>query len=171
MYEYIPNPKTKKAKVIGTVLFLSSLALFAASGIPVFAYRGVLQFVSIALLTASILLIGRFAMKAFVYRIDQADGVWELTVDELSRTSRVTVCRLELAKLQKVEVWKKGTKAPKGTRVYNYCVDIAPENTCLLVFSDGAYAPYDKKICIRLQPDDKMTEILSSFVKETDDEL
>ncbi len=154
MYEYIP--KTKKAKTVGSVLFFLALALFAASGFPIFAYRGVLQFISIVLLTVAILLLGK---KQYIYRIEETDFV----VEELSRSSRVTVCRLETAKLLTIQPWK---KAPKGVRIYNYCVDIAPENAYLLTFEDGAFAPYCKEICIRFQPDEKMIALLGGIRHE-----
>ncbi len=159
MYEYIPNPKTKKAKTIGSVLFFLSLAVFLASAFPIFAYRGVLQFASIALMTVSVLLLGKYAAKSYIYRIEETDFV----IEELTRTARTAVCRLELAKLLKIEPW---TKAPKGTRGYNYCVDIAPEGSYLLTFADGAYAPYDKAICVRFQPDDKMAALLKEMQHE-----
>ncbi len=157
MYEYIP--KAKKVKVVSSALFFLALALFAASGLPIFAYRGVLQFVSVLLFAVSLLL---FCKKQYIYRIEETD----LVIEELSRSARVTVCRLEKAKLQKMEKWQKGLKPQKGAKIYNYCVDIAPENSYLLTFTDGAYAPYCKDICVRFQPDEKMVRLLGGLQNE-----
>ncbi len=171
MYEYIPNPKTKKAKILGTALFFVSLGLFLASGIRGLAYRGILQFVAIAMMTAAILIIGRFLTRSYVYRVEKAEDGYDLIVDELTRSTRTTVCRLELAKLLRAEPWTKDTKPPRGTRIYSYCVDIAPDGSYILCFADGAYAPYEKEITLRIQPDERLVEILTSFIqKETDHE-
>ncbi len=167
MYEYIPNPKTKKAKVLGTVLFFLSLAVFFLSGFKGLAYPAVLQLCAIVMMTAAILIIGKYLTHSFLYRVEETDGVWEFAVDELTRSSRVTVCRLELAKLVRVEAVTKGFRFPKRAKVYNYCVDIAPTDSYLLTFSDGAFSFDDKEILVRLSPDARLLEIFSSFIKET----
>lgn len=170
MYEYIPNPKTKKAKVLGTVLFFLSLAVFFVSGFRGLAYPFVLQFCAVVLMTAAILIIGKYLTHSFLYRVEEVDGVWELAVDELTRASRVTVCRLELTKLLRVEPITKDFRLPKGAKVYNYCVDLCPTDSYLLTFSDGAFAFDNRELLVRLSPDTRLLEIFSSFLKETEHE-
>lgn len=166
MYEYIPNPPKKKAKTVGMTLFILSLVIFFVSGIEGVAYPAILQTVAVVIMTAAILLVGKYLTRAYRYRVEKTNGEYELIVDEISKTSMVTVCRLELQKLCKVEAWKKGYKPPKGVKIYDYCVDIAPTDSYLLTFLDGAFSMNGEKIYVRLSPDERLTEILETFLKQ-----
>ena len=157
MYEYIPNPKKKKAKVLGTVLFFLSLVLFAMSGFKAFAYTGVLQTVSIAMMSAAILIMGRYLLKSYLYRIEE-NG--DFVVEEISRTMCYAVCRLELSKLTDLRPWSKEAK-PKKVKLYNYCVDLAPADSYRLTFLDG-----EETIYIRFSPDEKMLSLLQAALAE-----
>lgn len=163
MYEYIPNPPKKKAKVVGTTLFAISLVIFFVSGIAGMAYPALLQTLAVVMMTAAILIVGKYLTRAYRYRVNKTGGEYEFIVDEISKTSMVTVCRLDLAKLCRVEEWTKGFKPPKGAKIYDYCVDMAPSDSYLLTFLDGAFSMNGEKIYVRLCPDERLTEILTSF--------
>ena len=166
MYEYIPNPPKKKAKTVGMTLFVLSLVIFFVSGIAGMAYPAILQTVAVVMMTAAILIVGKFLTRAYRYRVEKTGGEYEFIVDEISKTSMVTVCRLELAKLCKIEPWTKGYKPPKDARIYNYCVDIAPADSYLLTFLDGAFSVNGENIYVRISPDEKLTEILEGFLTQ-----
>lgn len=166
MYEYIPNPPKKKAKTVGMTLFFLSLAVFLVSGIAGVAYPAILQMIAVVMMTAAILLVGKYLTRAYRYRVEKTNGEYEFIVDEISKASMVTVCRLELLKLSAVEAWTKGYKPPKGAKIYNYCVDIAPRDSYLLTFLDGAFSMNGEKIYVRICPDEKLTEILEGFLAE-----
>lgn len=174
MYEYIPNPPKKKAKTVGMILFILSLVIFFVSGIAGIAYPAILQMVAVVTMTAAILIVGKYLTRAYRYRVDKENGEYELIVDEVSKTSMVTVCRLELQKLCKVEAWTKGYKPPKGAKIYDYCVDIVPRDSYLLTFLDDAFSMDGERIYVRICPDERLTEILETFWKQnggTPDEL
>ena len=166
MYEYIPTPPKKKAKTVGMTLFILSLIIFFVSGIEGMAYPAILQMVAIITMTVAILLVGKYLTRAYRYRVEKTNGEYEFIVDEISKTSMVTVCRLELSKLSAVEAWTKGYKPPKGARIYNYCVDIAPADSYLLTFLDGAFSMNGENIYVRVCPDERLIEILENFLKQ-----
>lgn len=166
MYEYIPNPPKKKAKTVGMTLFILSLVIFFVSGIKGIAYPAILQTAAIVLMTAAILLVGKYLTRAYRYRVERTSGEYELIVDEISKTSSVTVCRLELQKLCKVEAWTKGYKPPKRAKIYDYCVDVAPTDSYLLTFLDAAFSMNGEKIYVRISPDERLIEILEGFLKQ-----
>ena len=166
MYEYIPNPPKKKAKTVGMTLFILSLVIFFVSGIEGIGYPGILQTAAIALMTAAILLVGKYLTRAYRYRVDKTNGEYEFIIDEISKTSSVTVCRLELSKLRRADAWTKDYKPPKKARIYNYCVDVAPTDSYLLTFLDGAFSMNGERIYVRISPDERLTEILETFLKQ-----
>lgn len=161
MYDYILLHKNKKAKALSLGFFIASLILFALGGYRGFAYRWILQALSFSFLAAAILVFGRFLARVYAYRVDKGDdGEYEFCVDEVSREGRVCVCRLLLADLLAVEPFdKKGID--KGQKLYTYTVDIDPGETLLLTFRDRG--DEEHPILLRVSPDEKGKEILSSF--------
>lgn len=153
MYEYIPEGKRNGIKGLCMGLFAGGVILFMSSGLEGMLYTGLMQTVAILLLAVSIMLMGRYLLRHYLYRIsDDGEGL-DFLVDELSRRGRYTVCRLGLSHLLSAQAWSDETKPPRGQKLYNYCVEIKPRDSWILEFEDG-----EDRIYIRLSPDDTLKQ-------------
>lgn len=151
MYEYIPEGKRSGMKRLCFGLFAGAILLFFASGFEGIFFPALMQTVSVLVITLTIMLMGRYLLRHYLYRVaDDGEGV-DLRVDELSRRGRVTVCRLSLSQLVSAREWSDEIRPPRGVKIYNYCVDIKPTDSWLLEFEDGGQSIY-----IRLSPDEKL---------------
>ena len=160
MYEYIPEGKRSGMKRVCFWLFACAILLFFASGFEGVLYPAIMQTVSVLIVAVTIMLMGRYLLRHYLYRIaDDGEGP-DFRVDELSRRGRVTVCRLALSQLVSAKEWSDETKPPRGVKIYNYCVEIKPRESWILEFEDG-----DDRIFIRLSPDDKLKQYFAEAVK------
>ena len=107
------------------------------------------------------MLMGRYLLRYYTYRVEEINGGVDFTVTEITRRGGTTVCRLGLGQLCAVKVWSDENKPPRGKKIYNYCVDARPSESHLLEFADGGDVIY-----IRLTPDARMLDILTSAVRE-----
>ena len=161
MHQYIPEGKRTGMKIVCLVLFGVGAALFfLPAAIQNLPYQGLYQTAGVAVITAAIVLMGRFLLRHYLYRIgDDGEGV-DLVVDELSRRGRYTVCRLSLSGLVRAEAWSAESRPPRGKKLYNYCVDVMPQDSWILEFEDG-----DDRIFLRLTPDETMKRMLADAMK------
>jgi hypothetical protein len=160
MYEYIPEGKRSGMKRLCFGLFASAILLFFASGFEGILYPAVMQTVSVMIIAVTLMLMGRYLLRHYLYRVaDDGEGM-DLRVDELSRRGRVTVCRLALSGLVAADPWGEEIQPPRGVKIYNYCVEIKPADSWLLEFEDG-----EGRIYIRLSPDERLKEIFRSAVE------
>ena len=161
MYQYIPEGKRTGMKVVCLALFGAGAALFfLPAAIQDLPYQGLYQTAGVAVITAAIVLMGRFLLRHYLYRIgDDGEGV-DFVVDELSRRGRYTVCRLSLSNLRRAEEWTPASRPPRGKKLYNYCVDVKPQDSWVLEFEDG-----DTSIFIRLTPDETMKRMFTDALK------
>ena len=163
-YEIIPTPQTNKTKRLATWLFICGVILFIAGGVKVIPFRFVLQLAALAALTASIMLIGRFLLRAYAYRIDDLGEGFEFFVDEITRSTRYTVCRMELSKLVSVTKWEDCGKDERAKKRYSYCPDAFGDGSYVLEFVDSAYDVTADRIRVRIAPDEKLLSILNEAV-------
>ena len=164
-HEFIPTPSTNKTKRLATSLFFGGVILFVVGGIKLIPFRSVIQILSLAALTASIMLIGRFLLRAYAYRIEDAGEGDELFVDEITRSSRYTVCRMELSKLVRVTKWEDYSKEERGKKRYNYSPDAFGEGSYVLEFIDSAYDVTAERIRVRITPNNTLLEIFENAIK------
>ncbi len=151
MYEYIPEGKRAGMKGLCMALFAAAIVLFMTSGLEFMPYPSLMQSVSVIMIAVAIMLMGRYLLRHYLYRIaDDGEGP-DFMVDELSRRGRYTVCRLGLSHLIMAEPWSENNKPRGSAKVYNYCVEMRPKDSWLLVFEDG-----EDRIYIRLSPDEKL---------------
>ena len=101
-FEYIPVPKSNKTKKIATCFFFAGLILFVLGGVKMIPFSSVIQFAAVVAFTTSILLVGRFLLRSYAYRIEDMGEGDELFVDEITRKARFSVCRLEM-KIKELE--------------------------------------------------------------------
>ena len=165
-YEYIPTPQNNKTKRLATWLFICGAILFAASGIKIIPFRFIPQILALCSLTASIMLMGRFLLRAYAYRIEDMGEGDELMVDEITKNMRYTVCRLELKKLVKLTKWEEYPKDERGKKRYNYSPDAFGDGTYVLEFIDSAYDVTAERIRIRILPDEKLTALFEESIAQ-----
>ena len=168
MNQYIPSQKNHRAKKTATAFFAASLLLFGVSGFKVIPYRSVLQLVSFSLMTVAILLCVRYLFRSYCYRIEPCDDGVDFVVLELSRRGADTVCRLSMSALLSADPATREILAEKKKdrriKIYNYCVDITPEDALLLCFNDSTYAPSGIPICIKIQADKAFEQTLRGYI-------
>ena len=171
MYQYIPQKSNKKAMYL-VCLFLigGGLLMFLSTKLKgVIGFVWVFQLIGIALCAASIFIFSRYVNKGYIYAITE-DG--DLTVTEAQGRKRITVCRLSVSQMSRVESFegaqtekinaiKKQIKSEKR-KVYNYCIDLVPSTVCY-VFSEEY-----ENVTVIFQPDEKMLDILRSYEKTED---
>ena len=163
-FEYIPVPKSNKTKKIDTCFFVAGLILFVLGGVKMIPFSSVIQFAAVAAFTTSILLVGRFLLRSYAYRIEDMGEGDELFVDEITRKARFSVCRLEMKKLVAVYDRKTLSKEEKSKRHYNYCPDAFANDSYILEFINSEYDISSERIRIRIQPNEKMLEILNAAI-------
>lgn len=163
-HEYIPVPKANKTKRLATILFFAGLVLFVLGAVKMIPYRAVIQVASLATLTASIMLVGRFLLRAYAYRIEDMGEGDEFFVDEITRRTRYSVCRLEMRKLVAIHPWDSASKELKNKKRYSYCPDIFGGGAYLLEFFDSDYDITSERIFVKITPDEKLLEILGEAV-------
>ena len=163
-FEYIPVPKSNKTKKIATCFFFAGLILFVLGGVKMIPVSSVIQFAAVAAFTTSILLVGRFLLRSYAYRIEDMGEGDELFVDEITRKARFSVCRLEMKKLVAVYDRKALSKEEKSKRHYNYCPDAFANDSYILEFINSEYDISSERIRIRIQPNEKMLEILNAAI-------
>lgn len=160
-YEYVPFSKNSKTKKMALSFFFGGLILFVIGGIKAIPFRSVIQLASIASLTVSILLVGRFMLRAYAYIVKDFGEGDELVIDEIMRKSRCSVCRLELKKLTAVRRLSELPNDEKKKKRYNYCPDAFASDAYALDFVDGNYDTSTETIRIVLQPDKKLVSIFN----------
>ena len=166
MYEFIPQRKEKTAKVVCFVMYLLSIVLFAMSNLEFISYSGIIQSLSFVILTAAILMTGKYLLKTYIYTL--YDG--EFIIEESTRGRKVTVCRLELSKLIKCEEWTADFKPPRRAKIYFYCVDMSPKDSYLLTFNDSPFDVGNEKLYIRISPDSRMISAFEAAIKTNAEE-
>ena len=163
-YEFIPTPETNKTKRLATCLFICGILLFIVGGIKIIPFHFVIQLASLATLTASILLMGRFLLRAYSYRIEDMGEGDELLIDEITRRTRYTVCRIELSKLLSVCKWEEYGKEERAKKRYSYCPDAFGDDSYVLEFYDGAYGVTADRIRVRITPDERLLSIFNEAI-------
>ena len=167
-YEYIPIPKNNKTKKIATSFFFLGLILFVAGGLKIIPFRSLLQLAAIASFVVSILLVGRFLLRYYAYRIEDMGEGDEFFVDEITRKTRYSVCRLEMKKLVSVRKFSELTKDERAKKRYNYCPDAFTSDAYLLEFIDSRYDITSERIRVTVQPDEKLLAILKEAVRNNE---
>ena len=169
MYEVIPKKSNKAAHYTAVVLLIAAFAAMFFSAMPNLPYRSVMQFAALVMLAFSILMMTRYTLSSYVYAIIEEDGEYDLTVAEIKRKSRITVCRIGLVGITQVTLARLADKeqaeqlkaAAKGRKTYNYCVDLAPAEYIHLLTEECG-----EKITIKLSYDERLFEILQNAEKQ-----
>lgn len=168
MYEFIPQGSNKKAKNAITALILGGFAIMlvtmTAEEMP---FKWAIQTVALVILAAGVLLMTRYVSKSFIYRVAQDEDTLDLSVIELQRKSRITVCRMALENISEVHVLEASdqdkekalvaTFKADGCKRFNYCIDFKPEKYIWIVADEcgesvAVKLTYDEKLCDIIAP-------------------
>lgn len=164
MYEVYPKKKDGTARNLAAVIFIVAVIAMYVSTLPGLPLRAVVQLFSVALIAFGILLMGRYIFTSYTYAVVLNDEErYDLTVTEIKRRSRITVCRISVSGIEKVEVLKKGEKEglaelKKGRKVFDYRVDISPAQYCCVLANECG-----EEVAIKLSYDEKLVSILSEI--------
>ena len=145
-------------------LFIISLVAMFSSGIPSLPYRSVMQTLALGILALALAMLGRYEFKTYAYSIDKReDGGYDLSVTEIKRRSRITVCRIGVESISEAtEMTKQNKKQLKEKRKdrksFNYCIDLAPARAICLLASEGGEEFF---ICLSYIPE--LFEILKNY--------
>ncbi len=166
MYEITPQRSNKTAQHFSIVLLIVSFAAMFFSSMSWIAYRSVMQFSALLMMAFSVLLMVRYTLSGYTYAIvPDDDGGFDLTVTEIKRKSRITVCRISLSGIESVSLAdisnkKEMTEKAKKYKRFNYCVDMTPAKS-IFVFAEEC----GDKIALRLSFDQSLFDILSAADK------
>ena len=166
MKEFFPKRSNSLSKQVIMGLFIISLAAMFFSTVPNLPYHSIMQLFSLIVLAFAIALLGRYEFKTYVYAISEGEnGNLDLTVTEIKRRSRITVCRVGLNGIKEViDVTKDNKKKLKetlrGRKTFNYCIDMAPSHSCCVVTEECG-----EELVIYLSHISELYDILSSYAK------
>ena len=170
MYEYTPR-RTGNTVIHLIFLLLAGgfLILGLATAMPTLPFRWVFQLIGVALVGAGVFFYVRYVTRTFRYAIVARgeDAPRDLVITECQHKSRVTVCRLALASIERLEIVERGEKArtealkkeiASGHRkCFSYTVNLMPEKVCYL-FATECGTPF----AVIFEPDETMMEMLKN---------
>lgn len=166
MKEFIPQRSNTLSKRVILALFVISISAMFFSTVPNLPYRSVMQLLSLVILALAIAMLGRYEFQSYLYAIiENEQGGLDLTVTELKRRSRITVCRISLNGIERVEdITPKSKKQlkdlRKGRRTFNYCVDISPAHSCFILTDECG-----EKLAVSISYIPELFEILKTYAK------
>ena len=163
MYDLYPQKTNKIADNTSAALLIISLITMFLSKLPNLSYRWIMQLVAIFMLTLALMLLGRFVFKRYLYSVTENEEKYDLLVTEITKRTRVTVCRISLSGIERVEIVNGADKATKrnirkaseGRKVFNYCIDMSPAKF-ICVFAQEC----EESILIKLSYDETLFKIL-----------
>ena len=173
MYETTPKKSNNTARSLSIMLLVIAFAAMIFSGIPGIPFRSVMQLIALVMLAFSILLLTRYVLSSYSYAVaSDRDGSLDLTVTELKRKSRITVCRISLSSIEKITLAKSADKDlaaklkadSKGKKSYNYCIDLAPAKYIHVIANECG-----EELVIKLSYDKRLFSILSEGSGKTSD--
>ena len=145
MYKHSPKRENAWAPVLTTlslVLFVLCLALSPLSskmGYPSLVPMSLLGLCAVFFVTFAFLTV-RYILTSYLYVISpdlQNEDELLLSVEQICGKRRMTVARVALSDIERVEIYKRG-RIPKGASVFRYCVDIAPRAYAFYIKEDLA---------------------------------
>lgn len=166
MYEVTPTKSNRRAQYTSAVLLIAAFSAMLFSTLPNIPYRSVMQFSALVMLSFSILMLTKYSFSSYVYSVIQsADGEYDLTVTELKRKSKITVCRIGLNGIEQVTLAKRADREQtaklkeksNGRKTYVYCVDLSPAEYIHLLTEECG-----ESLVIKLSYDERLFDILKS---------
>lgn len=149
MYEYNPGLTKKRERLISVILLLLGVALFAFSQIKGIPFPVIYQLLALAALTAFIILLSRYLMRRYTYRVmprsHTGDGMPpDFVVTEYYGRRVTVVCRVSVNDVEEIipitKENRREWKANQGGRFfYDYTSDLFSKNRFIIVVTDGEH--------------------------------
>lgn len=141
MYEYTPKTDKKKEKLIFLGLLVIAAIFYVGSLLPFMPFPAVFQFVAFAALAVAIVVVSKFMICHYVYRIEPSetspDGGMDFVITECVGKRKTVVCRVERSAIVSVTpITRENKKAladlHRGKDVYRYMGEMFAENRYLV---------------------------------------
>lgn len=141
IYEYTPNRKKTPEMLTALLLLALGIALLYVSQIPNIPYPVLFQSGTFVLAVAAVLIVGRFVMRGFTYRVEPSENdpdACELVVVEHYGRRNTVVCRVGLWQIASVvRPADRETRAllagkQKGKTVYRYTAAFSDPDLCVV---------------------------------------
>ena len=167
MYEYTPKKENNKAAHLVLLFLVGGFLLLAVTSIlSDLSFRWAFQIAGICLIGVGVYLYTRYFARTFSYAVVRRDdGLCDLTVTECQHKSRMTVCRLSLAGIERIEVVKfaerdrqrtlKKELFANGYKLFTYTTNLAPAQVAYLVATECG-----QQVAICFEPDAQMLKML-----------
>ncbi len=165
IYEYAPTFKKRREKITLLLCLCLSVAMFAMAQIPRMLFPVLLKLLGIGMLFASLMVLTRYLMRRYVYRIEEKEGAEEETpydfvITEYYGNHRSVVCRISVDEILGAthinrQTEKEFSSKRRGKRVYAYTDLLVPENGYVL---DVCHE--DEQFFVRVLADKQLLELL-----------
>ncbi len=163
MYEYKPSYSKKKECLASCILALLAVLLLALSRLQGILFPALIQAAAVLLLAGAVLLLSRFVLRSYVYRIEQGDNGERLLVilETVGKRTR-TVCRLSTAYVTDAltltdENRAREKKRRHGEMVWHYYAEWKASDLCAVRMQTP-----DESFWILLQGDKTLLTLLNN---------
>lgn len=167
MYEYTPKREGNTVIHMIFLLLVSGILLLSlCTALPTLPFRWIFQLCGIALVGTGVFLYVRYVTRTFRYAIvARDDGTRDLVITECQHKSRVTVCRLSLAGIERIETVARNDKTrleslkkeikTENRKCFSYTVNLAPSSVCYLFATECG-----EPLTIVFEPDETIMGML-----------
>lgn len=152
MYKYSPKRKNNLAPTLAGLGFLLAIILFC---LPIETYKGFFQLLALMCATVGVFITANNLLVSYLYRIEsdaENPELYILTINRIQGKKITTVARLSSTDIVLIEKFDRKKPRPKGTRLYNYCVDMRPDAFVLWLT--------DENEGVLIMPDETMLSLL-----------
>ena len=161
-YSYSPKAKTNNTRLLMGVLFFTAVILYGIICSVEIKFEGIIGLFAVLCFVGSILLLTRYVYRKQIYRIvERNTDSYDLVIDEITGKNKVSVCRVALANIERVEIRDEKNaaelkKAARGRKKFSYCPDLFPTGECWVFVTECG-----EELVLKLYAD----EILLSMLK------
>ncbi len=125
MYEYSPQFKKKKEKLLAWLFVALGVTLYVTSQYPGAPVPGILQILGVCSLAGSILIVSMYILRSYSYALTEGEeGTIDFVITEHYSRRKTVVCRVSLADVISVAPLEQIAKREDGKKeketVYSY---------------------------------------------------
>ncbi len=159
-----PKATNKRAQYL-IAAFLFAAAAFFVLYLAMEHYKGLIGLVSVGFITAAVFIYTKYVAPEYYYDIMIANDTPLFVIRQLTGKRYVTLCRIELRSIMKVERFtaaeRREHKTPDGFVKYIYTPTIAPEVVYILT----SVSRYERAE-ITIEANDEFAALLLSYAAE-----
>ena len=168
MYEYTPQRKKTREIMTALMIFGVGIVIYYLSQIPGVRYPVFYQMGTLVLAAISVLIVGRYVMRNYTYRIEPRDNdpaARDLVIVEHYGRRDTTVCRIGLEEIRRVVRPGKNNRkelaaGQKGNRVYRYTAEFSAPDLCV-VEARAEECSTGESVFLRICADEALFDLLS----------